>query len=131
MASGPNLVAINDIEFTDQGRTFDEERDERAVTVELASGKIKKYIKSEKRTWDIRYTWLPQTSAQTYDGKSARDDLKSTAFTGNTVNLKVKNVAGGTDSYTAFVESYDEKLIKRDYFENIFFYDVSIQLKEQ
>jgi hypothetical protein len=126
-----NLVSIGGVEFTDDGRTYSEERDERAIPVELASGKIIKYIKAEKRTFQIGWTHLPQTSTYTSDQKGARNQLRPICYTGNTTTIIVRNAIGGSETYTVFVENYSETLLRRDPITGNLLYDVSISLREQ
>lgn len=125
------LITLNGVEFTDQGRTFSESREERAVSVQLSSGKIKKYVMGEKHRWSISWDWLPNSASLTYDNKGARDQLRALAYTGNTYSLSLKNTVGTTDSYTVFIESYEEELVRRDTVNNEFYYKVSIELMEQ
>jgi hypothetical protein len=126
-----NILSLNDTEFTDQGRTLSESREERAVSVQLASGKIKKYVMGEKKRWSLEWSWLPNSSSMTHDGKAARDQLRAIAYTGNTVTMLVRNTYGQTDTYTVWVESYSEDVIRRDTVNGEFFYNVSIELMEQ
>jgi len=129
--AGPALVRLNDTDLTDQGRTFDEDRDERAVENTTANGTIKKYIIAEKRTWNFGWSMLPQNASDTYDEKGARDTIKALAMVGNTVTLRVRNSYGEEYIYTVWIESYSEKLVRRDFISNIFLYDISLSLKEQ
>lgn len=126
-----NLVAIGGIEFTDEGRTFSEARDERAVGVELASGKTVKYIKAEKRTFQIGWSYLPQTSIFTQGHKGARNELRSVCYNGNTTTVVIRNAIGGSETYTVFVEGYSEEIILRDPTSGNILYNISIELREQ
>jgi hypothetical protein len=129
--AGPALVRLNDTDLTDQGRTFDEKRDERAVENVTANGTIKKYIIAEKREWDLAWSMLPQNASDTYDEKGARDTIKALAMVGNTVTLRVRDSYGEENIYTVWIQDYSEKIVRRDFVSNIFLYDVSISLKEQ
>jgi hypothetical protein len=126
-----NLIVLNGLEITDQGRTLNESREERAVAVQLANGNIKKYVMGEKHRWSLAWTWLPHSAALTHDGYAARDSLRALAYTGNSYTLTIKNTVGQTNSYTVFIESYEEELVRRDTVNNQFFYNVSIELMEQ
>jgi len=126
-----NILSLNGTEFTDQGRTLSESRDERAVTVQLASGKIKKYVMGEKKRWSLSWKWLPHSSALTHDNKGARDQLRAIAFAGNTVTMLVRNTYGQTDTYTVWIENYSEDVVRRDTVTGQFFYDVTLELLEQ
>lgn len=127
------LLTLNSIELSDHGRTYSENRDERSVEVELANGTIKKYLKSVKHTWDIKWTWLPGQDANTVDGRAGRDTLWGQVQNANALSFSVIDNTDGVTakSYTVFVVSYDEELIKRDFVGGMFFYNVNLQLKEQ
>jgi len=129
--AGPALVKLDNTDLTDQGRTFDEKRDERAVENVTAKGTIKKYIIAEKRTWDLSWAMLPQLASDTYDEKGARDTIKALAMVGDTVTLWTRSSYGEEYTYTVWIENYSEKIVRRDFVSNIFLYDVSISLKEQ
>jgi hypothetical protein len=125
------LITIGGTIFTDQGRTFSEDRDERAVMVELASGKLKKYIKAEKRKFTVAWTWLPLTASATSDGKEARTALRTICYNGATTTLAVKNSVGGSEQYTVFVSDYSESIIQRDPINGNIFFDIKVELLEQ
>lgn len=126
-----NILSLNGLEFTDQGRTLSENREERSVVVQLASGKIKKYIMAIKKNWSISWQWLPNDPSFTHDGLNARDQLRGIAYVGNTFTMLLRNNYGQTDSYTVWVESYSEEMIRRDDVSGQYFYNVSLELKEQ
>ena len=126
-----NLVSIGGTEFTDDGRTFSEQRDERAVAVELASGKIVKYVKAEKRTFQLDWQMLPLTDVYTSDRKGARNDLRPICYAGNTTTLVLRNQSGSSETYTVFIENYSENIERRDPTTGNILYNVSITLKEQ
>ena len=129
--AGPALVRFDDTDITDQGRTFSEGRDERAVSNNTANGTIKKYIIAEKRTWSLSWSYIPQLSTDTYDEKGARDTIKALAMIGDPITLRVRNSYGEEYVYTVWIEDYDEKVVRRDFVTNIFLYDVNLSLKEQ
>lgn len=127
-----NMISLGGVEFTDDGRTYNETRDERAVEVELANGSLKKYVKAEKRIFEISWTHLPQTSAYTSDRKGARNELRPICYNGSTTTLVVRNViGGGSESYVVFVNSYSEEVKLRDPRTGNILYEVKIELKER
>lgn len=126
-----NLMSLGGTEFTDDGRTFQEQRDERMIEVLLASGKIIKYIQAEKRIFTINWTWLPQNSTFTSDHKGARNELRPICYTGATTSIVIRNVIGGSETYTVFVDAYQETINRRDMTNGNLLYDVQLTLKEQ
>lgn len=126
-----NLMSLGGVEFTDDGRTYTEQRDERAVAVQLASGKLVKYIQAEKRIFNVNWTYLPQNLTFTSDHKGARNELRPVCYTGATTTIVIRNVIGGSETYTVFVESYQENIVRRDMTNGNILYDIQISLKEQ
>ncbi len=126
-----NLISLGGVEFTDDGRTFGTQRDERSVSVELASGKIKKYIKAEKTTFTVGWEYLPASSAYTSDNKGARNELRPICYTGATTTLVARNTMGGSTTYTVFVEDYSEQIVRRDPTTGNILYSITISLREQ
>jgi hypothetical protein len=125
-----NLVSLGGVEFTDQGRTFDEVWDERRVENELANGAKRRYKKASKRRFTLSWDWLPNSASQTYDGKAGRDSLRSLVYSGTELTFIYRNQSGSDETYTVFVESYSETLLRRDSFINASFYTVNLELVE-
>lgn len=200
-----NMITLNGVELTDDGRTWDENHDPRIVQNELANGSIRRYNKAQKKKFQIAWTWLPNASASTTDRKGGRDAVRAIAYSGASATLLVRNVATGPTSsvttavttniltlssngfttgqamqvltnstagltvgsiyyvitpttntfqlsstlggsavaltngsctlyplevYTTLVESYSEKLLRRDYVSNSYLYDVNLSLME-
>lgn len=126
-----NFMAIDGTEITDQGRTFSKDREERAVMVELANGTLKKYIKGIKTVFNFSWEYLPNVAADTHDNKGARDVLIS-KNDGNTHTLALRETPGGAaTSYTAFVTSYTEEILRRDYVAGRHLYRISMTFTEQ
>lgn len=126
-----NILSLNGVEFTDQGRTLSESREEVSAPVQLANGTVKKYIIAIKKRWSISWQWLPNLSSLTYDEKGARDQLRAIAYAGNTFPLIMRNTYGETTSHTVWVENYSEELIRRDTINGEYFYNVTVELVEQ
>lgn len=123
--------------LTDQGRTFSMARDERSVPVTLSNGIVKKYFMAVKYSFSLSWTFLPSSHLKTYDGKYARDKIKElTDYIDGPLTLTLQRTASGspvgdTTSYTVWVESYSEDIIRRDYISNNIWYEVKLDLKEQ
>lgn len=125
-----NLISLDGVELSDHGRKFDESLDNRMVENELASGAKRRYPKAQKRKFSFTWTYVPSASASTTDGKGGRDAIRGKAYLGTSMVLVIRNSAGGSENYTVFVESYSEKLIRRNFVENEFFWDIDLELVE-
>lgn len=125
-----NLVTLNGIALTDESRQpFQEDRDERSVVIDLASGKKRKFIKSIKRKWTISWENVGMNASQTYDAKGGRNEIRAIAQLGTTVILQLTDGNNGTETYTVFVDSYTETVTMRRVGANR--YTLSISLVEQ
>lgn len=127
----PNFISLGGVELTDQGRTYSSARDERSQTVQLASGLTKKYFMAVKYSFNLSWDMLPSTSAQTFDGKAARDSIKTLVDTQSTLTLIVRTPIGSASTFTVWVDSYSEDIVRRDYTNNVIWYNVKLDLKEQ
>lgn len=127
-----HLISINDIEITEHNRTLQTSIELSSSSVELSNGTTKKYSKKSKNIFSISFTYLPNTSDATVDGREGRDFLKTISQTRGVVNLKIKlDPSDSVKSYTCFVNSYSESLIRRDIPNSRSFYNVTIELGEQ
>jgi len=128
-----NAISLGGTELTDDGRTFDENADLRMIQNELANGSLRRYVKANKRKFSLSWTWMPNTSTVTSDKKGGRDAVRALAYAGTSLTLLVRNIASASstyETYTVFVESYSEKMIRRDTAGQIYFYDVTLSLVE-
>lgn len=110
----PNLISLGGVQLTDEGRSpITEDRDERSVVVDLASGKKRKYIKSVKKTWSIDWEMVPMHSGQTIDGKGGRNEIRSLAQGGSVLTFTFVDSYNALETYTVFVSGYNESMILR------------------
>jgi hypothetical protein len=127
----PNIVKIGNDEITDESRApLTEDRDERSVIVDLASGKKKKFVKSVRRTWSISWDNVAANASETVDGKGGRDELRSIAEGAGFITLLIQDGRNPTETYTVHVTSYNEEVLQRRG-DGGFRYKVSIELEEQ
>jgi hypothetical protein len=122
------LLTLGGSTLTNHGRTFEEKIDERSTIVELASGRLRKYVKYVGHEWTLSWTWLPNDTSTT-DGNGGRDVIKA-LYDGEEKALVVYDLNGGTDTYTVFITDYNEKLLRRDYNGTRSYWEVSLTLKE-
>jgi hypothetical protein len=126
------LLTLDGTELSEHGRTFNQDRDERSVIIELANGDQKRYIKDIKQVFSISWNYLPDNDALTVDARAGRETLKSFVTTGNNYTLDVYDIANtSTISYDVFVEGYTEKLLRRDAGAGQYFWEISLQLVER
>lgn len=128
-----NMISLGGTELTDDGRSFDENMDPRIVQNELANGSLRRYNKAQKRKFSMSWEYMPNSSTHTSDKKGGRDALRALAFSGNSLTLLVRNIASASstyETYTVFVESYSEKMMRRDVVSSSYLYNVNLSLVE-
>lgn len=126
----PNLVKLNNVELTDESRTFAESRDERSIKVVLASGKKKKFVQGVWRTWSITWTNVASDSEHTVDGLGGRDEIREIAEGAGYIKLIITDGRNLSEEYMVEVESYSEDILQRRG-EGGFRYSLSLELSEQ
>lgn len=128
----PNLISLQGVELTDESRKpLREERDERSVMVDLASGKKKKFVKGVRRRWSIDWDNVSASSSTTIDGKGGRDEIRGIAESAGSMTFKIKDGRNPEEEYIVFIETYEEELLMRREFEDGFRYKVTLTLVEQ
>jgi hypothetical protein len=125
-----NLISLNGVELTDQGRTFNEGSAEKNVDMELSNGDTRRYRKATKRTFSINWDWCPDSSSRTHDLKAGRDGIRAAAYSGTSMIFVVRNHPTTTETYTVLLDSYSEEIIRRDIVSNVYFYTISLSLIE-
>jgi hypothetical protein len=89
-----------------------------------------------RRTFNLSWSWLPNSLEYTADQKEARDYIKTIASDPShhilkIVNLDESGVTPPTEtSYNVLVKDYNESLIRRDLSNDVYFWDCSITLEE-
>lgn len=125
------LISLDGTEITEHNRKFSDNESISASDVELDSGINKRYIRKNKKVFNLSFTYLPNLSAYTVDGRAGRDFLKSLAQKRGTISLVTKLSPESSDeSFTVYATSYSETLIKRHVDVNCNYYDVSIGFEE-
>jgi hypothetical protein len=99
-----------------------------------------RYYKSNsragRRTFNMSWSWLPNSINYTVDGNSGRDFIKKVAEDPRHHVLKIINMdeTGTTPysetSYNVLVKDYSETLIRRDIPNDVYFWDCSMSLEE-
>lgn len=128
----PAAIWIDNVQLTDQGRSpVSRSRDERSVSVELANGTRKRYIKAVKHTFSTSWNYLPDDSTCTIDGYAARSEIvKLIGDASDSHLLRFFDKNGHYEEFTVFVSSYSEELIKRDPVSGVFIWTVSVEFEE-
>ena len=126
------LIKLGGQEITEHNRKISISTDQSGSDVELNRGVIKRYVKKNKKTFSISFSYLPTLDEKTVDGRKGRDYLLNLFRQKNPIELKIKlDPNEEYKSYMCFFNSYSEKLIRRDLTTGCAYYDVSIDIGEQ
>jgi hypothetical protein len=119
-------------EITEHARTFSSEIQQSGSDVELARGTIKRYVKRNKRSFSLSFQYLPNLQSMTIDGRKGRDYFNELSQTRGVVYVLIKlDPNKDYESYQCYINSYGERLIRRDLGNGCSYYDISISLDEQ
>jgi hypothetical protein len=125
------LLSIDNQEITEHNRRTSISTNQSSAAVELGRGVSKRYIKKNKKNFSIFFSYLPSAQEKTVDGRKGRDYLVNLANKKNTVLVKIKlNPSEEYKEYECYLNSYSEKLIRRDIPSQCSYYDVNLDLEE-
>ena len=136
------LLLLDGKPLTNQTRLFDSSLTPIFVENTNWAGDSSRYYKnsgangSSKRTFNIKWSFIPNYSNKTVDNKESRNYIKSVAMDADTHTLTVisQNENGITpyteENVTVFVSSFSENLIRRDLVDNVYYFDCSMTLEE-
>lgn len=126
------LISINGEPITEHNRKTSIEVAQSGADIELHAGRLKRYYKKNKQIFNLDFSYLPNTHEKTVDGRKGRDYLNSIAKIRGTVTVSIKlDPEGGYDTYSCYVISYSERLIRRDIPNNCEYYDITMTLEQQ
>jgi hypothetical protein len=110
----PNLVTLGGVELTDESRTpLQEERDERSIIVDLASGRKKKFVQGVRRRWTISWENVAANASETVDGKGGRDEMRSLSEGAGFITFVLDDGRNTQETYTVMLENYSEEVLTR------------------
>ena len=125
------LLSLDGVEITEHNRKYSGNESISASDVELDSGINKRYIRKNKKSMSLSFSYLPSLQSFTVDNRAARDYLQSIANKRGKVEASI--ILGPHEDaqvFNSYVTSYSETLIKRDVAQKCSYYDVSITLEE-
>jgi hypothetical protein len=134
------LFTLDNKPLTNHNRNFDASLSPLFIENKNWDNRSNRYYKratsSGRRTFNLSWTMLPNALEDTVDQKHGRDFLNSIAEDPDAHVLKVLNqdengVTAYTEtSYTVFVRSYSETLVRRYINEGVYLYDCNLSLEE-
>lgn len=134
------FMLIDDKPITNHNRKFESALEPIFVENKNWTNSRSRYYKSSARsgrkTFSLSWSWLPNSSEFTVDGKKGRDYIKEIASDPSHHVLKIVNLdeSGATPptetSYNVLVKDYNETLTRRDLSNDVYFWDCSMTLEE-
>lgn len=134
------FLLLDESPITNHNRTIDMSIEPIFTEVKNWNNRSSRYYKSSsraaRRTFNLSWSWLPNSNSSTVDGKKGRDFIKNIASDPRSHVLKIINLddSGTTPytetSYNVLVKDYSETLIRRDIENGVYFWDCSISLEE-
>jgi len=125
------LLSLDGVEITEHSRKYSGSESIAASDVELDSGINKRYIKKNKKSLSLSFSYLPSLAIHTVDARVGRNYLQTLANKRGKVAVYIQlGPEESPQQYDAYVTSYSETLIKRDVSTQCAYYDVSIALEE-
>lgn len=127
-----HLIVMDGEEITEHGRSTSISTIQSGSDVELNRGITKRYVKKNKKSFNISFKYLPNSHEKTVDGRKGRDYLVSLVNKRNSILLKIKlDPSEGYREYECYINSYNETLIRRDIPSQCAYYDVSMEIEER
>ena len=136
------LLMLDGKPLTNQTRTFDYSVTPLFVENINWAGDSSRYYKnnaansSGKRTFNIKWSFIPNYSNKTVDYRESRNYLKTVAMDPDVHTLTIINQdENGVTPYTeenvtVFVSTFSENLIRRDLVDDVYYFDCSMTLEE-
>jgi hypothetical protein len=135
-----NYILIDNKAITNHNRDFGTSIEPIFIENKNWDNYKSRYYKSTarggRRTFDISWSYLPNSKNATVDGNEGRDVISSIAKDPDYHVLKISNMdAVGTTpdtetSYNVLVKSYSETLVRRDFSSDTYYWDCQITLEE-
>ena len=125
------FITLNGTEVTNHGRTVTLSEMVNTSDVETASGRLRRFYQPNKKSVSLTFTYLPNTSEKTADGRVGRDFLEGLARTAPKVLVNYKDVPTGLNKeFYGFITSYTESIVRRDLPTQCTYYDVQFSIEE-
>ena len=126
------FLSVNSTEITNHNRRHSMNQDMSTNDIETAGGRIKRFYKNNKRSMDLSFSYLPNNTDKTVDGRAGRDFLYNLALNGPYVSVSYQDrPSGPTYTFNGFINDYSERLIRRDLQTQCSYYDVNLRIEEQ
>ena len=136
------LLLLDGVPLTNQSRTFDISTAPVFIENNNWAGDSSRYYKNSaqyggsKRTFNAKWSFIPNKSNETVDYRESRNYLKDAAMDSDIHTLTIINQdESGLTPYTeesvsVFITNFNEKLLRRDLVSGVYYFDCAMTLEE-
>ena len=127
-----HIVTFNGNEITEHNRKLVIAEQLSVSDIELSNGNRRRFYRNNKKTFTLNWSYLPSLEAKTVDSRKGQIFLSNLANTTSSVLITIQTEPDGPyDPIYCFIDSYEEKLLRRDFATQCSYYDVSMTLAEK
>lgn len=124
-------LSINNTEITLGSATFSFTENLNVSDLEMASGKIKRFYRKNKISFNVSYSYIASSSEKTVDAREGRDFIYNLALNSPYVYVSYKDQPTGSDvEFYGFIDSYNDSIIRRDIKNQCIYYELSFDIME-
>lgn len=126
------FLSINSTEISNHNRKHSLNEDMSINDMETIGGRIRRFYRSNKKSINLSFTYLPNTTDKTVDGRAGRDFLYNLSLNNPYISVSYQDKPGGpTNTFNGFIDDYSERLVRRDLQNQCSYYDLSLIIQEQ
>lgn len=126
-----HLLRIGSDELTEHSRKASLSQAPSSSEVMFLSGRTKRYFKDTKINIKVSFSFLPNSNERTVDGRGGRDFIKALCASPGLLEVGIVREPGGPEEvFEMYLESYQERLVRREIGFKASYYDVDIDLVE-
>ncbi len=127
-----HIVTFNGNEITEHNRKLVIAEQLSVSDIELSNGNRRRFYRNNKKTFTLNWSYLPSLETKTVDSRKGQIFLSNLANTTSSVLITIQTEPDGPyDPIYCFIDSYEEKLLRRDFATQCSYYDVSMTLAEK
>lgn len=127
-----SFLSLDNQEITEQGRSISVSTEQSGGAIELDSGTSRRYIKTNKRSFTIKWEWMPSIDAHAVDNRKSRNYLKNLVLTTRNkilMSIKLDHNQNAENIYI-YIKDYSENLVRRAVQDGCDYYSVTLTVEE-
>ena len=126
-----HIVTFNGNEITEHNRKLVIAEQLSVSDIELSNGNRRRFYRNNKKTFTLNWSYLPSLETKTVDSRKGQIFLSNLANTTSSVLITIQTEPDGPyDPIYCFIDSYEEKLLRRDLVSGVYYFDCAMTLEE-